>query len=57
MAEFITLCDYRGWEIVWHPGDHRLFVRRGLYNNHDFYERPRDRTTAIAIAKEWIDRR
>lgn len=58
MSEYTTLADYRGWTIVWNPSNHKLFVRRGMggYDNHDFHERPRDRATAIAIAKAWIDR-
>ena len=59
MSEFVTLADYKGWSIVWQSSSGKLFVRRGMggYDNHDFYERPRDRVTAIAIAKDWIDRR
>ena len=57
MSEFTTLADYRGWSIVWQSSTGKLFVRNGSFNNHDFYERPRDRVTAIEIAKAWIDRR
>lgn len=57
MSRWVTLADYRGWSIVWNEYDHRLMVRWSTFNTHDFHERPRDRTTAIAIAKEWIDRR
>jgi len=59
MADYITLTNYRGWEIVWQPSSGKLFVRRpGMIRSdtHDFYERPRDRVTAIEIAKAWIDR-
>jgi hypothetical protein len=56
MSDYTTLADYRGWAIVWQSSSGKLFVRMGG-NNHDFYERPRDRVTAIEIAKAWIDRR
>ena len=60
VGEYRVLADYRGWEIVWQDSSGRLFVRRaGLIRSdtHDFHERPRDRITAIEIAKSWIDRR
>lgn len=57
MSDYTTLADYRGWSIVWQSSTGKLFVRGGGGNNHDFYERPRDRITAIEIAKAWIDRR
>lgn len=59
MSDYKALADYRGWSIVWQPSSGKLFVRRpGLFgDSHDFYERPRDRVTAIAIAKAWIDDR
>ena len=57
MSDYTTLADYRGWAIVWQPSSGRLMVRQGNWNTHDFYERPRDRITAIEIAKAWIDRR
>ncbi len=60
MGDYSVLAEYRGWEIVWHTSSGKLFVRRrGLImsDNHDFHERPRDRVTAIEIAKAWIDRR
>jgi len=57
MPDYTTLADYRGWSIVWQPGTGKLFCRRGNWDTHDFYERPRDRVTAIEIAKAWIDRR
>lgn len=56
MSDYTILADYRGWSIVWQPSSGKLFVR-GSSGNHDFYERPRDRITAIEIAKAWIDRR
>lgn len=36
---------------------HKFFIRRGSWDTHDFYERPRDRITPIEIAKAGIDRR
>ena len=57
MSDYTTLADYRGWAIVWQSSSGKLFVRRGGYDTHDFYERPRDRITAIEIAKAWIDQR
>ena len=53
----ITLADHRGWSIVCQSSSGKLFVRRGSCDTHDFHERPRDRFTAIEIAKAWIDRR
>lgn len=57
MSAYTTLADYRGYAIVWQASTGKLFVRRGVYDTHDFHERPRDRITAIEIAKAWIDRR
>jgi len=59
MSDYVVLADYRGWEIVWQPSSGKLFVRRGgliRSDTHDFHERPRDRVTAIEIAKNWINR-
>ena len=59
MADFVNLAGYKGWSILWHPTQHRLFIRSsGLFpKQHDFWEHPRDRVTAIEIAKAWIDDR
>ncbi len=58
MSDYRNLADYRGWSILWDERSRKLYLKQhGSWNTHDFYERPRDRVTAIAIAKEWIDRR
>lgn len=64
MASNMELAEYRGWTIVWNPGDYKLYVKKGGDLSlgfggelHGFDERPRDRVVAIEIAKAWIDRR
>ncbi|HWD41192.1 MAG TPA: hypothetical protein VG944_20250 [Fimbriimonas sp.] len=59
MSEYKTLAGYRGWSIVWQSSTGKLFVRTGgmFGTTHDFRERPRDRVTAIEVAKAWIDKR
>jgi hypothetical protein len=57
MGDYRTLEDYKGWEIVWQASSGRLFVRRpGLFApQHDFHKRPQDASSAIRLAKAWID--
>lgn len=58
MSDYSALADYRGWSILWQQSSGKLYLKQhGSLNTHDFYERPRDRITAIEVAKAWIDRR
>ena len=56
--EWVSI-DYRGWAIHWHRHEHRMYMKKGgLFGaSHHFREHPRDRATAFAIAKAWIDDR
>ena len=58
MSDYTTLADYRGWSIFWQSHTGKLYIKQhGSWNTHDFHERPRDRLTAVEIAKGWIDHR
>lgn len=48
---------YRGWNIYWHRREHRMYAKKpGLFGaSHHFRERPGIASTAVAIAKDWID--
>jgi len=53
------LMYYRGWTIYWDTTSHKMYAKEGglISSTHHFYERPRDRATACAVAKAWADER